>query len=181
MKEFKSIWEQLNKLDEQAYFPMKTDLDKIRFRSHYDRHGRDLELTPEEYQDLTDALTSYPAVPLGTGKEYDIEGYVSQNQSKVKIVKLTTNLLLAAYTGDSKTGIAKTCYRIENNDFWFKANPYRKYNKEDDLRYFSDLDGGLQGLKYFKPVVGNKGLNPEKLKEYQYNLLNKIRLPIENK
>ena len=57
----KEVWEELERLNEFAIFPQ----DKL--PGHL-KHLRDYNLeSVEEYQEFTDLLTKYPAIPIGRG------------------------------------------------------------------------------------------------------------------
>ena len=116
---FHEIWEELKNLDEAklnelADFKRQTKDGDENFQIHYKNHGVALGLTEEQYEEYTDALTSYPAIPIGTGQNYDIYGYIAQNGKKVKFVELTNGAALGIYVGNPITGRAISYYHDNN-------------------------------------------------------------------
>ena len=161
---FHKIWKELNnleesqRLDELANFQRWSDDGSINFQQHYKKHGIPLGLTEEQYEEYADALTSYPAVPIGKGDDYEIFGYVAQNGKNVKFVKLSNGSALGIYINDPIWGRAISYYHDNNiRTTLFRANPFRRLTKNaEDLRYKSDLDGKFIGLNYFKPILNSK-------------------------
>ena len=160
---FHEIWEGLNsleeeRLDELADFKRGSTNGELTFQQHYKKHGVPLGLTEQQYEEYADALTSYPAVPIGNGDDYEIFGYIAQNGRNVKFVKLKSGAALGVYEGDPVNGRAISyCHDNNINTTIFRANSFRRLTKNaEDLRYKSDLDGKFVGLNYFKPIFNQK-------------------------
>ena len=143
----KEIWEELEKLDEFATFPQ----DKL--PGHL-KHLRDYNLeSVEEYQEFTDLLTKYPAVPIGKGTLVDMQGYIAQDRTNAKFIQMRGDkYALGVYEEpvDGETAITNYPKKLQN--ILRDADPYRFYRrsiKQSDYRYKSDLDGGFEGLKFF--------------------------------
>lgn len=152
--------EELQQLNEFADYDLSTPEGRRLFEYHYKKHGIPLGMTRKEYREVTDILTSYPAVPFGKDEEYDVVGYVAQNDRNVKFIRLSSGAALGVYEGDPITGTAIDYYHDNDiNATIFRANPFRRLVKgAEDLRYKSDLDGKFKGLKCFKPLIGNDGV-----------------------
>ena len=185
---FREIWEVLNKLDEEkldefADYKRGTDSGEKNFQDHYKKHGEPLGLTEEQYEEYTEALTSYPAVPFGQGKDYDVFGYTAQNGKNVKFVKIPTGAALGVYIGNAITGKAISYYHENDfNQVIFRANPFRHLtDNAEDLRYKSDLDGRFEGLKFFKPIIGNKGvgITQEEYRQIRRDIYKRRRISIK--
>lgn len=51
---------------------------------------------------------------------------------------------------------------------------------DDDHRYKSDLDGGFDGLNFFKPIVGGKrGVTKEEAQQIKDDILNGRKISIK--
>lgn len=186
---FHKIWEELKNLDEEklnelAKFKRQTDDGEENFQIHYKNHGIALGLTEEQYEEYADALTSYPAIPIGTGQNYDIYGYIAQNGKKVKFVELTNGAALGVYVGNSITGRAISYYH--DNDIsatLFRANPFRRLTSTaEDLRYKSDLDGKFEGLKFFKPITNKNssiGITQQEYRKIKQEILDGKEISIK--
>lgn len=189
---FNNIWkelqsmgidEELQQLNELAKYHREKDDGEKNFQDHYIKHGKPLGLTEEQYEQYTDALTSYPAVPIGQGKDYDVYGYIAQNKNRVKFVKLPAGAALGVYVGDPIKGTAISYYHENNfNQIIFRANPFRHLTSAaEDLRYKSDLDGRFEGLKFFKPIIGDKGvgITQEEYRQIRRDIYKRRRISIK--
>lgn len=148
-----NVWEELRKLDKVDEYQEALFRDKsLQIHAHYkDEMGIP---TDEEYNEVTDILTRYPALPLGQGDIYDVHGYTNQQGINIKFVQYKGNLyIFSAYKGDPVNGEAKTCHVKRLREIMRIADPYRFYKKgtgkQGDYRYRCDLDGGFEGLKFF--------------------------------
>lgn len=153
---FIETWKEIKQLDEQAHFD-RTDIDSDaykEFKNHYEKHGRALGLTEDEYDEAADALSKLPANPIsGLTDIYNVQGYITNSGKKVKFIPLKNRqIALVVYVRDDVTGTAVSYYHPTFEYILRKANPYNPYKgpKSQDFRYKSDLDGGLKGLEYFK-------------------------------
>lgn len=186
---FHEIWEELKvlneeKLNELADFKRGTTDGEENFQIHYEAHGKPLGLTEEQYEEYADALTSYPAIPIGTGQDYDVYGYIAQNNKRVKFVKLANGAALGVYVGNPITGRAISYYHENNfNQVLFRANPFRRLTlTAEDLRYKSDLDGRFEGLKAFKPITNpnsNIGITQEEYRQIRSDIYKRRKISIE--
>lgn len=187
MENFNHYWkilEIINKLEyiDEAYFQRNTKGSDLNFKRHRNKHFRgNEELSLEEYQDITNLLTSSSAQPLHKNWDIlDIIGYKAQNGKNIKLCKFQDFYLMAVYMGDPIRGVACSCYKILERNFWSKTNPYVVSSKPDDLRYFCDLDGGLEGLKAYDEELIDTSLPEKKLEEYKEKFQHKIHLPKES-
>lgn len=179
-KELDKIW-----LEEQARFNKhkrdRGDPNKTSFERHYEDHGIPLGLTEEEYDDVADALSEYPAYSLNKGNFEDVKGYITQKGIRVKFIGIKGNTYaLVAYTYDDKKDVsidALTYHHLPLNQVLNKANPYHKLNGKDDYRYKSDIDGRLEGLKLFEDPKYQTKLDQEEIKEQREAILKGERLP----
>ena len=183
-----NIWTEMNgikdneslKLLELARFPKKTPDDLKEFEDHYDRHktyyvnGKEFIMTPEEYDDNADSLSSFPGVPLKAGAHDEITGFITQDNKKVKLVEIPGGAFMVAYTGPDIGGKVNTFYYAPIEQLLFKANPYHRIGDgKEDHRYKSDLDGGFVGLDFFHPVSGGRrGVTEEEAKIIKNDILN---------
>lgn len=172
-------WQTLQQLEEQAKFADRTEKQRANLIDHWERRGKPLGLDLEEYQELTDALSTYPAEPLGCGEDYDVFGYVAQCGQKVKITKTSkTGIILVAYFTVGSSEWASTCYPCTEQEFNKQVNPYQNMTKDLDTRYYCDLDGDTKGLVYFDPknLPPNRQLSEDKILLYKSLLERKIKL-----
>ncbi len=179
-----SVWEELRKIEEEekssckeAYF----NSSRLEKHSHH-KSEMGIEDT-EEYNEVTHILTSYPALPLGKGEIYDVQGYLDQRDVGVKFVQYKGKLyILSSYRDDPVTGEALTCHVEPIGAVLRKADPYRFYrktNKQGDYRYKCDLDGKFEGLKFFdKHSEYHRDTPPERVKEIRRMIL--AGKPLEN-
>lgn len=183
-----SIWTEMNGINDSdslellefARFQRATEEELAYFNDHADRHksyyvhGKEFIMTPDEYDDNADSLSSFPGIPIGTGTEEDVKGYISQDGKKVKFIEIPGGAFMVAYIGDDVGGIAKTFYYADIDAILFKANPYHKIlDGEKDHRYKSDLDGGFIGLDFFKPIHGGRrGVTNEEAEIIKDDILN---------
>ena len=183
-----SIWTEMNGINDNnslellefAKFRRTTPDELAYFYDHADRHksyyvnGKEFIMTPEEYDDNADSLSSFPGIPIGTGTDEDVVGYISQDGKKVKFIEIPGGAFMVAYIGDDVSGIARTFYYADINELLFKANPYHKIlDGEKDHRYKSDLDGGFVGLDFFKPIHGgSRGVTEEEAEIIKNDILN---------
>lgn len=190
-----SIWTEMNGINDNnslellefAKFRRTTPDELAYFYDHADRHksyyvnGKEFIMTPEEYDDNADSLSSFPGIPIGTGTDEDVVGYISQDGKKVKFIEIPCGAFMVAYIGDDVSGIARTFYYADINELLFKANPYHKIlDGEKDHRYKSDLDGGLVGLDFFKPVHGGRrGVTEEEVEIIRDDVLNDREISIK--
>ena len=135
-----SIWTEMNGINDNnslellefARFRRTTPDELAYFNDHADRHksyyvnGKEFIMTPEEYDDNADSLSSFPGIPIGTGTDEDVVGYISQDGKKVKFIEIPGGAFMVAYIGDDVSGIARTFYYADINELLFKANPYHK-------------------------------------------------------
>ena len=190
-----SIWTEMNGINDNnslellefAKFRRTTPDELAYFYDHADRHksyyvnGKEFIMTPEEYDDNADSLSSFPGIPIGTGTDEDVVGYISQDGKKVKFIEIPGGAFMVAYIGDDVSGIARTFYYADINELLFKANPYHKIlDGEKDHRYKSDLDGGFVGLDFFKPVHGGRrGVTEEEVEIIRDDVLNDREISIK--
>lgn len=190
-----SIWTEMNGINDNnslellefARFRRTTPDELAYFNDHADRHksyyvnGKEFIMTPEEYDDNADSLSSFPGIPIGTGTDEDVVGYISQDGKKVKFIEIPGGAFMVAYIGDDVSGIARTFYYADINELLFKANPYHKIlDGEKDHRYKSDLDGGFVGLDFFKPVHGGRrGVTEEEAEIIKNDILNGMEISIK--
>lgn len=190
-----SIWTEMNGINDNnslellefAKFRRTTPDELAYFYDHADRHksyyvnGKEFIMTPEEYDDNADSLSSFPGIPIGTGTDEDVVGYISQDGKKVKFIEIPGGAFMVAYIGDDVSGIARTFYYADINELLFKANPYHKIlDGEKDHRYKSDLDGGFVGLDFFKPVHGGRrGVTEEEVEIVKNDILNGREISIK--
>ena len=190
-----SIWIEMNGINDNnslellefARFRRTTPDELAYFNDHADRHksyyvnGKEFIMTPEEYDDNADSLSSFPGIPIGTGTDEDVVGYISQDGKKVKFIEIPGGAFMVAYIGDDVSGIARTFYYADINELLFKANPYHKIlDGEKDHRYKSDLDGGFVGLDFFKPVHGGRrGVTEEEVEIIRDDILNDREISIK--
>ena len=190
-----SIWTEMNGINDNnslellefAKFRRTTPDELAYFYDHADRHksyyvnGKEFIMTPEEYDDNADSLSSFPGIPIGTGTDEDVVGYISQDGKKVKFIEIPGGAFMVAYIGDDVSGIARTFYYADINELLFKANPYHKIlDGEKDHRYKSDLDGGFVGLDFFKPVHGGRrGVTEEEVEIIRDDILNDREISIK--
>ena len=190
-----SIWTEMNGINDNnslellefAKFRRTTPDELAYFYDHADRHksyyvnGKEFIMTPEEYDDNTDSLSSFPGIPIGTGTDEDVVGYISQDGKKVKFIEIPGGAFMVAYIGDDVSGIARTFYYADINELLFKANPYHKIlDGEKDHRYKSDLDGGFVGLDFFKPIHGGRrGVTEEEAEIIKNDILNGMEISIK--
>ena len=190
-----SIWIEMNGINDNnslellefARFRRTTPDELAYFYDHADRHksyyvnGKEFIMTPEEYDDNADSLSSFPGIPIGTGTDEDVVGYISQDGKKVKFIEIPGGAFMVAYIGDDVSGIARTFYYADINELLFKANPYHKIlDGEKDHRYKSDLDGGFVGLDFFKPVHGGRrGVTEEEVEIIRDDILNDREISIK--
>lgn len=175
---FSEIWrylqslpidEELHRLDELARFPKNTRRDK----QYYDRHWNDhkdvkntsdqimFTYSKKDYDEAAHLLSSYPAIPIGTGDDTEVYGYITQEGRRAKFIKANYGYAFVVYMlgddGSDENGNTITYMHKNYNDLIFNANPFRKLTKNnDDHRYRSDLDGKFIGLNYFKPIFNQK-------------------------
>ena len=189
-----NIWVEMNDIDdndsitllELARFPRGTEDELHYFEDHYDRHktyhlnGKEYTMTEEEYDDNADSLSSFPGVPIGSGTEEDVIGYVTQDGKKVKFIEIPGGAFMVSYIGDDVSGIARTFYYADIDELLFKANPYHRIlSGEKDHRYKSDLDGGFIGIRFFKPIYnGKRGVTKEEAEAIKDDILNGRRINI---
>ena len=190
-----SIWTEMNGINDNnslellefARFRRTTPDELAYFNDHADRHksyyvnGKEFIMTPEEYDDNADSLSSFPGIPIGTGTDEDVVGYISQDGKKVKFIEIPGGAFMVAYIGDDVRGIARTFYYADINELLFKANPYHKIlDGEKDHRYKSDLDGGFVGLDFFKPIHGGRrGVTEEEAEIIKNDILNGMEISIK--
>ena len=190
-----SIWIEMNGINDNnslellefARFRRTTPDELAYFNDHADRHksyyvnGKEFIMTPEEYDDNADSLSSFPGIPIGTGTDEDVVGYISQDGKKVKFIEIPGGAFMVAYIGDDVSGIARTFYYADINELLFKANPYHKIlDGEKDHRYKSDLDGGFVGLDFFKPIHGGRrGVTEEEAEIIKNDILNGMEISIK--
>lgn len=190
-----SIWIEMNGINDNnslellefARFRRTTPDELAYFNDHADRHksyyvnGKEFIMTPEEYDDNADSLSSFPGIPIGTGTDEDVVGYISQDGKKVKFIEIPGGAFMVAYIGDDVSGIARTFYYADINELLFKANPYHKIlDGEKDHRYKSDLDGGFVGLDFFKPIHGGRrGVTEEEVEIIKNDILNGMEISIK--
>ena len=190
-----SIWIEMNGINDNnslellefARFRRTTPDELAYFNDHADRHksyyvnGKEFIMTPEEYDDNADSLSSFPGIPIGTGTDEDVVGYISQDGKKVKFIEIPGGAFMVAYIGDDVSGIARTFYYADINELLFKANPYHKIlDGEKDHRYKSDLDGGFVGLDFFKPIHGGRrGVTEEEAEIIKDDILNDREISIK--
>ncbi len=169
------IWEELKRLNELATFSPDNLGDH---RKHEPEYGLEND---KQYQEFTDTLTKYPAVPIGKGDITDIQGYVAQSGARVKFVQIRNDIYaLAAYKGKINGQTALTNYPKKLFNILKDADPYAFYmqsEKEDDYRYRSDLDGRFEGLKFFDihPEY-HRGTSEEKIREIRRMLYKREKL-----
>lgn len=77
-----------------------------------------------------------------------MQGYITQNNRKVKFKKYNSNFEFGVYIGDDITGTAITYFMKPFSQIIKNANPYIESEDMSD-KYKSDLDGKFRGLKYF--------------------------------
>ena len=190
-----SIWIEMNGINDNnslellefARFRRTTPDELAYFNDHADRHksyyvnGKEFIMTPEEYDDNADSLSSFPGIPIGTGTDEDVVGYISQDGKKVKFIEIPGGAFMVAYIGDDVSGIARTFYYADIHELLFKANPYHKIlDGEKDHRYKSDLDGGFVGLDFFKPIHGGRrGVTEEEAEIIKDDILNDREISIK--
>ncbi len=167
----KEVWEELERLDEFATFPQ----DKL---SAHLKHLRDYNLeSAEEYQEFTDLLTKYPAIPIGKGTVVDMYGYTTQDYTNAKFIQMRADkYALGTYREpvDGETAVTNYPKRLRN--ILQDADPYRFYRrsiKQGDYRYKSDIDGGFEGLKFFDN-------HPEYHQDTSEEVINEIRRRLLN-
>lgn len=173
------IWEELERLDELATLS-PDNLEK--HRKHESEYGLDND---EQYQEFTDILTKYPAVPIGKGVITDIQGYIAQSGAKVKFVQIRNDVYaLAAYKGRVEGQTAITNYPKKLNNILKDADPYafyRQSEKGDDYRYRSDLDGRFEGLKFFdNHPEYHRNTSEERIREIRRKLQKREKLGVLN-
>lgn len=184
---FSNIWEELNNVDDEKSLYLlelarfnKEDGFLQNFIDHHNRHksyyvnGKEYTMSPEEYDDAADSLSSFPGISFGTGTAEDVVGYITQSNKKVKLIEIPGGAFMVAYKGDDKMGTVDTFYYSNMNNFIFKANPYHKLRPGDeDNRYKSDLDGRFVGLNYFKPILrGNRAVTQSEANQIKSDILN---------
>lgn len=180
-----SINEEIHQLNEFANYDLSTPKGRNLFEYHYKKHGVPLGMTREEYKEVTNILTSYPAVPFNiNNKEYDVIGYVAQNNRNVKFIRLNSGAALGIYEGDAIEGEAIDYYHDNSiNTTLFRANPFRRLTSTaEDLRYKSDLDGKFEGLKFFKPITSkdsNVKITQQEYKQIKQEILNGKEISIK--
>lgn len=193
MNGFAGIWEILNNivddqqlLTELARFPKRTEEEIRNFKTHYDKHksyvinGVTYTMTPEEYDDSTHYLSSYPAIPIGTGEEYEIFGYIAQDGRKIKFTQIPGGAFMVAYVGKDVTGEARSFHYTSMEELLYNINPYHKILDYEDHRYKSDLDGKFEGLKFFKPIIrGPRAVTQEEVERIKSDILNRRKISIK--
>ena len=191
---FRGIWEEMNAIDDSISLDLlemarfdRSENNLAKFIDHHNRHkryiidGKAYDMTEDEYDDAADALSSYPAIPIGTGTEEGIVGYITQDGRKIKFIQIPGGAFMVAYIGDDVTGEAKTFYYTSIASLYYSANPFRELSdKGGDHRYKSDLDGGFDGLKFFKPVTnGKRAVTKEEVKQIKDDILNNRPISIK--
>lgn len=190
---FREIWKELDVISEQminefARFNRNEVANGINlFKDHHNRHksymigGKEYEMSENEYDDNAHYLSSFPGIAIGTGTDIDVYGYITQDDKKVKFIEIPGGAFMVAYRGDDVSGVARTFYYADINELLFKANPYHKIlDREKDHRYKSDLDGGLVGLDFFKPVHGGRrGVTEEEVEIIRDDILNDREISIK--
>lgn len=204
---FKDIWkslnnidikEELNQLNELAYFPTDTEQRLRRFQQHWERHHLSLnpdgsvrfDMTPDEYNEMAHILSSYDAVPIGKGKIYEVHGYETQDGARAKYVNAGPDYAFVAYDPNTTLsnqhdqdvwGQSRTYFHRSLSDILLSANPYHLLEQnEDDHRYKCDIGGGLEGLKYLTPdkVTPSRRVSSEQAEEITKALRAKQPLPV---
>lgn len=189
------IWKRLNEIDDSesldllefARFPKTKDSELKEFEEHADKHrtyiinGKEYMMTNKEYDDNAHELSSYPAIPIGTGSDIDIFGYITQDGRKVKFVEIPGGAFMVAYVGNDMGGRAVTFMYTSISALIFSANPFRKIQVNgEDHRYKSDLDGGFVGLKYFKPITnGSRGVTKQEIIQIRDDILNGRKISVK--
>ena len=171
---YDEVWEALKQLDENAYFNPEGLIS-------HDKHRPRLNArNSQEYNEITNEITSSPATYIQGDLGETVQGYITQGGIRVKFKQYGDSYIIGAYSGDAVTGTAITCYIKKLKNILQDADPYRFYrksNKNDDYRYRCDLDGKFRGLKYFNghPEL-HEDTSEDRIKEIKKKLYKREKL-----
>ena len=191
-KELDSLYE--SELNELARFNKRGESLK-EFRKHFEKHMKVLDKdgnvvytykTEDEYDDAAHELSSFPAIPIGGKMDDDVLGFIDQEGRHVKFARTIHDyafvvFIPSSYDNSDYYGTAITYFHRPLDEILYGANPYHKLNPgDDDHRYKSDLDGGFDGLNFFKPIVGGKrGVTKEEAQQIKDDILNGRKISIK--
>ena len=156
-----------------------------RFQNHWRNHHLILnpdrsvrfDLTQEEYDEMAHILSSYRAIPIGRGSNYEVHGYETQDGARAKYINAGPDYAFVAYDPNADFddeysqnvwGDARTYFHRSLSDILLSANPYHLLEEnEDDHRYKCDIGGGLEGLRYLtiEKVTPSRRVSPEQAEE----------------
>lgn len=185
MENFKEIWNELKRLDE-ADFNFGNAPERRKSRKHARDHAGEYKVNEEDYYNIAKFFSEKNSVNFGEGTLEDPKGYLRQDGRKAKITQMyeqdeitpSNKSSIVVYEGDDLTGSIKTLHVRSWSGALNQANPYHhlRVGKEDH-RYKSDLNGGLEGLKFFQTPGFTSSLTEEEIEDFNYRLENGQPLP----